>query len=94
MHAEQQRGLGPDRPLVVGGASPVRRADLDEPGTGAGEHVGDAEPVADLDELAAGDDDLAPLGERGEREQHGGGVVVDDERGLRARQPRRSRPAR
>ena len=78
---------GPDRALVVGGARPVRRADLDEPRAGAREHVGDAEAVADLDQLAARDDDLAPLRERGEREQDGGGVVVDDERGLGAGQP-------
>ena len=28
--AEEQRGLGPDRPVVVGRAGPVRRPDLDE----------------------------------------------------------------
>ena len=83
--AQEQRRLGPDRALVVGGARAVRRSDLDEPRAGTREHVGDPEPVADLDQLAARDDDLAALGERSEREQHGGGVVVDDERGLGAR---------
>ena len=78
---------GADGALVVGGARPVRRADLDEPRAGAGEHVGDAEAVADLDQLAARDDHLAALGERGEREQHRAGVVVDDERRLGAGQP-------
>ena len=65
------------------------------------EHVGDPEAVADLEQLAAGDDHLASLGERRQREQHGGGVVVDGQRALRAGQPpedRRdvilSRPAR
>ncbi len=53
----QRRAL-PDRGLVVGGARAVRRADLDEPGPGAREHVRDPEPVADLDQLAAGDDHL------------------------------------
>ena len=43
------------------------------------------EAVADLDQLAARHDDLALLRERGEREQDGGGVVVDDERSLGAR---------
>ena len=68
--AQEERGLRPDRALVVGGARAVRRPDLDEPRARAGEHVGDAEAVADLDQLAARDDDLAALGERGEREQH------------------------
>ena len=86
MHAEEERRLRPDRPLVVGGARAVRRSDLDEARARPREHVGDAEAVADLDELAARDDHLASFRERGEREQHGGGVVVDDERGLGARQ--------
>ena len=101
VHAEQERGVGADRPLVVGGARAVRRPDLDEARAGAREDVGDAEAVADLEQLAARDDDLAPLGERREREQHGGGVVVDDERRLGAREPahervdvRLARPAR
>ena len=89
--AQQQRRLGPDRPLVVGGAGAVRRPDLDEPRARAGEHVRDPEAVADLDQLAARDEHLAPLGQRGEREQHRGGVVVDDERRLGAGQPAKQR---
>ena len=69
MHAQQQRGVGPDRALVVGRAGAVRRPDLDEAGARAREHVGDAEAVADLDQLAARDEHLAPFRERGEREQ-------------------------
>ncbi len=61
VHAEQERGVGADRPLVVGGARAVRRPDLDEPRTGPREDVGDAEAVADLEQLAARDDDLASL---------------------------------
>src|SRR5437763_348317 len=57
--AEEQRRLGPDRPLVVGCARPVRGADLDESRAGPGEDVGDAEAVADLDQLAARDEHLA-----------------------------------
>ena len=82
---------GADGALVVGGARAVRRADLDEPRARAREHVGDAEAVADLDQLAARDDHLASLGERGEREQDRGGVVVDDERRLGAGQPAQDR---
>ena len=94
MHAQEQRRLRADRALVVGGARAVRRADLDEPRARAGEHVRDAEAAADLDQLAAGDEHLAPFRERGEREQHGGGVVVDDERGLGACDPAQRAPAR
>ena len=91
VHAQQNGRLRPDRVLVVGGARPVRRPHLDEPRARAREHVGDPEAVADLDQLAARDEHLAALGERSEREQHGRGVVVDDERGLGAGQPAEDR---
>ena len=87
VHAQQQRRVRPDRALVVGGSGAVGRPDLDEAGAGAGEHVRDAEAVADLDQLAARDDDLATLGEGREREQHRRSVVVDDDRRLGAGQP-------
>ena len=86
VHPEQQRRLRSDCPLVVAGASPVRRSDLDEPRSRTREHVRDTKPVADLDELPARDDDLTAFREGGEREQHRGRVVVDHERGLRARE--------
>ncbi len=82
VHAQEQRRFRPDRALVVGSAGAVRCADLDEARTGAREHVGDAEAVADLEELAARDDHLASLRERCERKQHRSRVVVDDERRL------------
>ena len=64
----------------------VGGADLDEPRAGAGHDVGHAEGAADLDQLAARDDGLAPLGQRVERQQHRGGIVVDDGRVLGAGQ--------
>ena len=85
--AKQERRLRADRRLVVGGARAVRRPDFPEAGTGAGEDVGDAKAVADLDQLAARDEHLAPVGERGEGEQHGACVVVDHQRALRACEP-------
>ena len=91
VHTEQERGVRPDCALVVRGTRPVRRPDLDEPGAGPGEDVRNAEAVPDLDELPARDDDLAPLGERGEREQHGRGVVVHDESSFGAGQPAEQR---
>ncbi len=92
VHAQQHCRLRPDRALVVGGARAIRRPHLDEPRTRPHEHVGDAKAVADLDELAARDDHLAPLRERGEREENGGRVVVDDERRLRTGQAPEERP--
>src|SRR5262249_58778664 len=77
--AENRRSVWADCRLVVGGARLVRRPDLDQPGTGWREHLGDPEAVADFDQLAAGHNDLAAFGERGEREQDGRRVVVDDE---------------
>ncbi len=85
MHPQDHRRLGAERTLVVRHPRAVRRPDLDEPGTRAGEHIGDPEAVADLDQLAARDEHLAALGERGQSEHHGGSVVVHDERSLGAR---------
>ena len=83
--AQDRAGVLAQRALVVGAARAVRRADLDEPGAGLRDDVGHAEAAADLDELAARDDDL-PAGARERRggEQHRGGAVVDRERGLGA----------
>ena len=88
---QQEPGLRADRGLVVGGAGAVRGADLDQPGARAGEHFGNPEAVADLDQLASRDHHIAAFRERGEREQHGGRVVVDDERSLGPRQPAQDR---
>ena len=91
VHAQDDGRLGADRPLVVRDPGAVRGPDLDEPRARAGEHVGNPEAVADLDQLAARDEHLAALGERGQGEQHGRGVVVDDERRLGARDPAQQR---
>ena len=53
VHAQQQGCVRPDRALVVGGARPIGRPDLDEAGARASENVRDAEAVADLDQLTA-----------------------------------------
>ena len=55
----------------------VGGADFDQFGAGAAHDLGHAEGAADLDQFAARDDRLAPLGERIEHEQNRGGVVVD-----------------
>ena len=91
MDTQEERRVGPDRALVVGSPGPVRRPDLDEPRAGVCEHVGNPEAVADLDQLAARDDDLVTFRERSKREQHRRGVVVDDERRLGAGQAAQQR---
>ncbi len=63
-HECSQRG-------AVGGAH------LADPGAGGLQQVGKPESVADLDQLAAADDDLAPGGQRRGRQDQRGGVVVD-----------------
>ena len=86
VHTQQHRRLRADRRLVVAGARAVRRPHLAQPRARSLEHVRNAEAVADLDQLAARHQHVPALGERGEREQDRGRVVVHDERGLRARQ--------
>ena len=71
-----------DRGAVVGHSRAVRRADLDQARAARAHDVGDPELAADLDQLAARDEHLLALRERGEREQQRRGAVVHDERGL------------
>ncbi len=75
-----------DRVLVVLEVRAVRGADLAEDRAGLLHHVGDAVRAADLDQLSARHDDLAPPGERREHDHRGRRVVVHDGRGLGARQ--------
>ena len=84
VHAEDRGGPLTDRGGVVAEIRAVRRPHLDELRPGPREHVRDAEPTADLHELAAGDDDLAAPRERREREEDRRGVVVGDDAVLRA----------
>ena len=58
----------------------VGSADLDEFGARSRHDVGDAEAAADLDKLAAADDNLFACGMGRQHQQHRGGVVVDDQR--------------
>ena len=80
----QQRGVGIDGALVVLRMGAVGGADFDHARARARHHVGHAEGAADLDQFAARDDDFALARQRGNAEQHGGRIVVDDSGGLRA----------
>jgi hypothetical protein len=65
---------------------PVGRAHFHQPRAALPQHIGNAEPAADLDELPARDDHLAAACQRRERQQDRARVVVDHQRGLRAGQ--------
>ena len=90
MHLQDERHVvarPDDRPPVVVDPGAVGGADVDEPGAGLLHHLGDPERPTDLDRLAPGHGDVATIGERSDHEQHGGRVVVDDDRRLGAAQP-------
>ena len=55
----------------------VGGADLLESGAALAQDVGHPEGIADLDHLSPGNEDLAPLGQGVENEEHGRRVVVD-----------------
>ena len=63
----------------VGRVRAIARADLDQARARLAHDIRDTESPADLDQLRAGNDHLAPLGEGGEREQYCAGVVIDDQ---------------
>ena len=65
--------------LVVGDAGAIGGAHFAQHRARLRHHVGNAERAADLHQLAARDDDLAAFGQRIQRQQHRGGVVVDHE---------------
>jgi hypothetical protein len=72
--------------LVIVGAGPVRRPDLDELRPGSPDDLRDPDSPTDLDELAAADDDAATAPGEADGQGDSGRVVVRDERVLRTRQ--------
>ena len=72
--------------VVVGGARAVRRPDFAQPRAALLDDVGNAERAADLDQLAARDDDFLPAGDGREQQQRAGGVVVRQDRRLASEQ--------
>ncbi len=86
MVCAQERGrLRRDRFGVISSVGSVGRADFDQLRTGLLHHVRHAEPAANFDQLSARHDHLFAFGQRAKREQNGGGGVVHNESGLRAR---------
>jgi hypothetical protein len=91
VHLEDERGVGVERIPVVGEARAVGGSHLDEPAARLRHDLGDSEPAADLHQLAPRHDHGPTAGERTEREEHGGRVVVHDDAGIgptRAREQR------
>ena len=90
VHLEHQRHLVEDPPVVVQPGA-VGRPDLDEAGPRLLEHLGDAEPPTDLDQLAPAHRHPPVPGQRGQHEHHGGRAVVHDQRRLRPGRPGQER---
>ena len=84
MHLEQQRSLGTDRAFVIARMGAIGGADFAQTRAAARHHIGQSKRTADFDQLAARHDHFASFGDRGQREQHRGGIVVDDGGGLGA----------
>ena len=82
MNLQDHGRFGRDGALVIGKVRAVGGADLDEFGARSRHDVGDAEAAANLDKLAAADDNLFARGMGRQHQQHRGGVVVDHERVL------------
>ena len=82
--AEEHARFFGDGVFVVGEARAIGGADFAERGAALRHDFGDAEAVADFDELAARDEDFAVARERCENEEHGGGAIVDDDSGFGA----------
>ena len=82
MDLKDHRRIGRDGALVVTQMRAVGGADLDKFGAGSRHDIGDAEAAADLDKLAAADDDLLACGMGCQHQQHGGRVIVNDQRVL------------
>ena len=86
MHAEQQARALVDGRAVILDAGAVGGSDFANGGAGAGHDLGDAEAVADFDQLAARDDRFSAGGQLVEGQKDGGRVVVDGDP-RRAEQP-------
>ena len=81
MDPNQGLGLGADRPAIVPDAGPVCGPHLPQNRLRGFKYVGNPESVADLDQLAPRNDDLASARQFVQDEEDGGRIVVDDDAG-------------
>ena len=77
MHLQQRTGLLPDGPFIVREVRLIGGAYLPEMAAAQLHDIRHPEGAADLHQLPAGGDDLAPLGQGAEDQHDGGGVIVD-----------------
>ena len=84
MHAQQQARAVAERALVIGKRGAVGGAYFAEYGAAFRHDIGNTKRFADLDQLAAGDEDFASAGESGQNQENRGGIVVDDDSRFRA----------
>ena len=82
MDLEDHGRVGRDGALIVAQMRAVGGADLNELGTRGLHNIGDTKAAADLDKLAAADDDLLACGMGRQHQQHGSRVIVNDQRVL------------
>ena len=82
MDGEHRGDAGVERLPIVVEVGAVGGADLAEPGAAPHQDVGNAERAADLDQLAAGDEDIPAGGERAQRQQQRARGVVHRQRVL------------
>ena len=82
MNLQDHGRIGRNGLLIICQVRAVGGSDLDELGARSLHYIGDAEAAADLDKLAAADDDLLACGMGRQHQQHSGGVVVNDQRVL------------
>ena len=82
MDLEDHCRIGRNGALVVAQMRAVGVPDLNELGTRGLHNIGDTETAADLDKLAAADDDLLVCGMGRQHQQHGSRVIVNDQRVL------------
>ncbi len=83
MDFHDHRGARSDGFREIFQMGPVRRADLDQLRARPRHDVGNAERAADFDQLAPGHGHFLAAREAVQRQHHGGGVVINDGRGLR-----------
>ena len=82
MDLKDHRRIGRDGLLIICQVRAIGGADLDEFGARSRHDIGDAEAAANLDKLAAADNDLLACGMGRQHQQHGGRVIVNDQRVL------------
>ena len=75
-----------DRSGVIFGAGSIRGADLDHTCTRKAHDLRHSKSAADLDQLAAGNDDLLAPRQCRQHQEHRGGAIVDNRGGLGAGQ--------